>query len=82
MDYVCICIRIFCGNHINPGKMRDQGDGFGCGDGNPYGGCVGFFMVHGPLIRFWQGDWRGGRENMGISGAVRDGHRGFVAVLF
>ena len=44
----CSWFFIFCGNHGDPCKKRDQKDGFGCGDSYPNSGGATVFLADGP----------------------------------
>ena len=47
MDFICVWFCRFCRIDIDPCKMRNPKDGFGCGDCHSNNRCIDFFLDHG-----------------------------------
>ena len=82
VDFIRFWLGFFRGRHRNLGKMRNPADGFSCGHGGSHRGGVAFFLDYGVFSRVPRGHPGSGRQNLGVFGALRPGHRRVLAVLF
>ena len=73
---------VFAGLTAVLSKIGVRGYGLGFGHRGPYrsGSCV--FVDYGVPYRFSWFHRNHKRQNLSVSGTVRRGHRGFLAVLF